>query len=146
MTLAFLRYAYMASTCVATGNRGPKKAGMCQRDQKMNRYAISAAIIGGGVLAACGGNSDDLMSRAKRDRDSQAIARCQDYARSHATHPSTVDFSIRVARVAEQPDGSVIVGLTFTAKNGFGTELKFEVACQVNGQGIVDAAVREAIH
>ncbi|HEF4736136.1 hypothetical protein KTD19_26440 [Burkholderia multivorans] len=112
----------------------------------MNSYAIAAAIISGGMLAACGDNSDDLMSRAKRERDSQAITRCQDYTRSQVTHPSTVDFSIWGARVVEQPDGSVIVGSTFTAKNGFGAELKFEVACQVNGQGILDAAVRVASH
>ncbi|KWF68367.1 hypothetical protein WL92_25820 [Burkholderia multivorans] len=110
----------------------------------MNSYAIAAAIIFGGMLAACGDNEDDLLNRAKRDRDSQAIMRCQDYARSQATYPSTVDFSIWGARVVEQPDGSVIVGSTFTAKNGFGAELKFEVACQVNGRGMVEAAVREA--
>ncbi|ABX17528.1 hypothetical protein UXJ26_06060 [Burkholderia multivorans] len=110
----------------------------------MSSYAIAAAIIFGSMLAACGDKEDELVSRAKRERDSQAITQCQDYARSQAAHPSTVDFSIWGARVVEQPDGSVIVGSTFTAKNGFGAELKFEVACQVNGRGIVQAGVREA--
>lgn len=32
----------------------------------------------------------------------------------------------------------------FTVRNGFGAELMFEVACQVNGRGVVDGAVREA--
>lgn len=38
----------------------------------------------------------------------------------------------------------MIAASTFTAKNGFGLELKYEVACQVNGSGIVEAGVREA--
>lgn len=44
-------------------------------------------------------------------------------------------LSIVGARVAEQSDGSVIAASTFTAKNGLGLELKYEVACQVNGSG-----------
>ncbi|AOJ60971.1 hypothetical protein J3L14_20505 [Burkholderia pseudomallei] len=110
----------------------------------MNKYGIAVAIIAGAVLVACGDENGDLMARARRERDVRAITLCQDYARSKATHPSTVDFSLLGTRVAEQSDGSVIAASTFTAKNGFGLELKYEVACQVNGSGIVEAGVREA--
>lgn len=110
----------------------------------MKKYGIAIAVIAGGMLTACGDKEGDLMKRALRERDVRAITLCQDYARSKAAHPSTVDFSIVGARVAEQSDGSVIAASTFTAKNGFGLELKYEVACQVNGSGIVEAGVREA--
>lgn len=110
----------------------------------MNKYGIAGAIIAGTLLVACSGSDDDLMARARRERDVRAIALCQDYARSKAAHPSTVDFSLLGTRVAEQSDGSVIAASTFTAKNGFGLELKYEVACQVNGSGVVEAGIREA--
>ncbi|WP_089340605.1 hypothetical protein [Burkholderia singularis] len=110
----------------------------------MNKYWIAVAIIAGGMLTACGDKEDDLMKRALRERDVRAITLCQDYARSQATHPSTVSFSLLGTRVAEQPDGSVIAASTFTAKNGLGLELKYEVACQVNGSGIVESGVRAA--
>ncbi|KEZ04833.1 hypothetical protein GQ57_16080 [Burkholderia sp. MSh2] len=110
----------------------------------MNKCRIAVTIVAGTMLAACGKKEDDLMARALRERDARAISVCQDYAKSQANHPSTVEFSMWGARVVEQPDGSVIARSTFTAKNGFGAELKFEVACQVNGTGLVRGAVREA--
>ncbi|MGZ2748341.1 hypothetical protein [Burkholderia stagnalis] len=110
----------------------------------MKKFGIAIAVIVGVTLAACGNKEGDLMARALRERDARAISLCQEYAKSKASHPSTVDFSIWGARVVEQSDGSVIARSTFTARNGFGAELKFEVACQVNGSGVVDGAVREA--
>ncbi len=110
----------------------------------MKKCRIAVAIVAGAMLAACGNKEDDLMTRALRERDARAISLCQEYAKSQASHPSTADFSIWGARVVEQPDGSVIARSTFTARNGFGAELKFEVACQVNGSGLVRGAVREA--
>ncbi|KGW81880.1 hypothetical protein Y033_4781 [Burkholderia pseudomallei MSHR435] len=109
----------------------------------MNQCRIAVAITVAAALTACGDN-DGGLEAALRERDSRAISLCREYARSRASHPSTVDFSTWGARVVEQPDGSVIARSTFTARNGFGAEVKFEVACQVNGSGVVDGAVREA--
>jgi hypothetical protein len=110
----------------------------------MTNYVIAAAAVVASMLAACGNKDDDSLARALRERDARAISLCHDYAKSQATHPSTVDFSIWGARVAEQPDGGVIAASTFTAKSGLGLQLKYEVACRVNGSGIVEAGVREA--
>ncbi|WP_111993846.1 hypothetical protein [Burkholderia pseudomallei] len=110
----------------------------------MNKYGIAGAIIAGALLVACSGSDDDLMARARRERDVRAIALCQDYARSvsytHLTLHSVSYTHLTLPTIC----GSVIAASTFTAKNGFGLELKYEVACQVNGSGVVEAGIREA--
>ncbi|MDN7743072.1 hypothetical protein QZM78_03350 [Burkholderia multivorans] len=110
----------------------------------MTKYAVALAAMAGVMLAACGNKEDDAMRHAIAERDTQALVLCQDYARSQANHPSTVDFSTWGTRIKGQPDGSVIVLTKFTAKNAFGLELKFEAVCRVNGHGIVESGVREA--
>ncbi|MCA8320037.1 hypothetical protein [Burkholderia cepacia] len=110
----------------------------------MNKYGGAVSAIAVMMLIGCSDKEGEQLKRALRERDDRAIELCKGYARSQANHPSTVDFSIVDTRIAEQPDGSVIAATTFTAKNGFGLELKYEVACRVNGSGIVESGIREA--
>ena len=56
-----------------------------------------------------------------------AVQACEDYAKSQATHPSTVEFS-RVWNLAiqESANGNTRVSSTFTAKNAFNLETKYD--------------------
>lgn len=75
----------------------------------------------------------------------QAVALCEGYAKSHATHPCTVDFS-RVLDVAisDGANGNTRVTSTFTAKNSFNLKLKYNIACLLNASGLIEAQVNEA--
>lgn len=75
----------------------------------------------------------------------QAVSMCEAYAKSHATHPSTVDFSrVLDVAVSDGANGNTRVTSTFTAKNGFNLKLKYNIACLVNSSGLIEATINEA--
>ena len=75
----------------------------------------------------------------------KAVDLCEDYAKIKSSHPSTVDFSrVLDLHTYEYSDGRTLVNSTFTAKNSFGLELKFEIHCFLNEHGFVDGVITEA--
>ncbi|VWC91084.1 hypothetical protein BLA18112_03325 [Burkholderia lata] len=75
----------------------------------------------------------------------EAVSQCQEYVRSHATHASTVNFShVADLRVTDHPNGNTRVTSTFTAKNGYNLELKYNISCLLNSSGLIEANISEA--
>lgn len=75
----------------------------------------------------------------------QAVTLCESYAKSHATHPSTVDFSrVLDVAVSDGANGNTRVTSTFTAKNSFNLKLKYNIACLLNASGLIEAQINEA--
>ena len=72
-------------------------------------------------------------------------ALCEDYAKAHATHPSTVDFS-RFMDVSfyESPNGRTRLSSTFTAKNSFNLELNHKISCLLDSKGLIEANISES--
>ena len=76
---------------------------------------------------------------------SRAIELCENYAKSKATHPSTLDFSrFMDLSVLETPNGRTRVTSTFTAKNSFNLELEHNISCLLNSNGLIEASISEA--
>lgn len=88
----------------------------------------------------------DKKFRAKKHiSKSRATNLCENYAKSNATHPSTVDFSrIMDLSVYETPNGRTRVTSTFTAKNSFNLELKHKISCLLDSGGLIEASINEA--
>lgn len=75
----------------------------------------------------------------------RAIDLCEAYAKSNATHPSTVSFSrVLDLAVSEHPNGRTTVASSFTAKNSFNLELKHNIRCLLDSNGLIEANVAEA--
>ena len=76
---------------------------------------------------------------------SQAVGLCEAYAKKHAARPSTVDFSrFMDIAVTEHPNGRTRVTSTFTAKNSFNLEVKFNISCLLDASGLIEANINEA--
>lgn len=74
-----------------------------------------------------------------------AVRLCEEYAKANATHPSTVKFSrVMSLSVTEHANGNTTVLSTFTAKNSFGLELKYDIRCLLNSNGIIEGSIVEA--
>jgi hypothetical protein len=77
--------------------------------------------------------------------ESTAINLCEEYAKQHATHSSTVNFSrFMDLAVTEHPNGRTSVMSSFTAKNDFNLELKYNIRCLLDEKGLIEANVIEA--
>lgn len=75
----------------------------------------------------------------------RAMTLCEAYAKSHATHPSTVDFSrVLDASVSDAANGNTRVTSTFTAKNTYNLQLKYNISCLLNASGLIEASITEA--
>jgi|GEM_PF-3513923 len=76
----------------------------------------------------------------------RAIDLCEAYAKANASHPSTVEFS-RFMDLAssEHPNGRTRVQSSFTAKNSFGLELKFDINCLLDENGFIEGNIQEAL-
>lgn len=87
----------------------------------------------------------DKKFRAKRHiRKSRAINICENYSKSNARHPSTVDFSrVFDLSIYETPNGRTRVTSTFTAKNSFNLELKHKISCLLDSNGLIEANISE---
>jgi hypothetical protein len=75
----------------------------------------------------------------------RGIELCEAYAKSNTTHPSTVQFSrILDLAVSEHPNGRTQVSSSFSAKNAFNLELKFNISCLFDEGGLLEASIDEA--
>lgn len=75
----------------------------------------------------------------------RAVTLCENYARSKAAHPSTVDFSrVFDLSIVEHPNGRTTVRSSFTAKNSFNLELKHDIRCLFDHTGLIEASIYEA--
>lgn len=77
-------------------------------------------------------------------RESAAFETCKEAVLDRLTHPSTADFSIFGIGFQSYPDGTAILGTTFTARNGFNLEIKYEAACDFIGTELTDVKIVEA--
>jgi len=83
-------------------------------------------------------------SEPKKKTYTSEIAACERYVTQNATHPSTVDFSWINSVVAERGPHNLVVGSTFTAKNGFGLELSYRVRCYFENGRMTSADIYES--
>lgn len=74
-----------------------------------------------------------------------ATQACESYAKSIATHPSTVTFS-RLWDLAyqEHPSGRARLVSSFKAKNSLNLELKYRIDCLFEGATLLEATIAEA--
>lgn len=74
-----------------------------------------------------------------------AVDACEAVAREAATHPSTVNFSrfMDLSYFAHK-NGNVRLTSTFTAKNAFDLELKYDIYCFFEGAKMVEHSITEA--
>ncbi|OWJ78726.1 hypothetical protein [Haematobacter genomosp. 1] len=76
---------------------------------------------------------------------SAAISACEQGARASATHPSTVSFSRFIdVTWTTWNSGRARLASTFTAKNSFNLELKYQISCLFEGNRLLDIQVSEA--
>lgn len=89
--------------------------------------------------------ADSKLTAKKHIDKSLAINQCENYAKSSAAYPSTVDFSkFMDLAVTEHSNGNTTVMSSFTAKNGFNLELKYNIRCISNASGLFEANISEA--
>lgn len=75
----------------------------------------------------------------------RALDLCEGYARANAVHPSTVDFSrFMDFALSNHPNGRTTVTSSFTAKNRFNLELKHNIRCLLDANGLIEAHITEA--
>ena len=75
----------------------------------------------------------------------RAADQCERAARQRANNPSTVNFSrFWAAAFQSFPDGRATYISQFKAKNGFGLELNFDIACYFKGDSLDRVVVSEA--
>lgn len=85
------------------------------------------------------------LAAAKHIDRGRAIALCESYAKSKTNHPSTFSFSrVMDLAVNEHPNGRTTVTSSFTAKNSFNLELKYNIRCLLDGSGLIEANLTEA--
>lgn len=85
------------------------------------------------------------LAAAKHIDQSRAIEICETYAKSKAAHPSTVSFShIMDLAVTEHPNGRTTILSSFTAKNSFNLELKYNIRCLCDSKGLIEGTISEA--
>lgn len=78
-------------------------------------------------------------------KQGEAILLCEAAARQAAAHPSTVNFSTFLD-VAYQsfPNGRAVLRSSFTAKNAFDLELKYQINCFFEGDALRETEIYEA--
>lgn len=85
------------------------------------------------------------LAAAKHIDRSRAINLCESHVKSKVNHPSTFSFShVMDLAVNEHPNGRTTVTSSFTAKNSFNLELKHNVRCLLNANGLIEAHISEA--
>lgn len=85
------------------------------------------------------------LAAAKHIDRSRAINLCESYAKSKANHPSTFSFSrVMDLAVNEHPNGRTTLTSSFKAKNSFNLELKHNIRCLLDANGLIEANISEA--
>ena len=89
--------------------------------------------------------SDRQIKAKDHISKSRATDLCESYAKSKASHPSTVDFSrIMDLNISEHPNGRTKVSSSFTAKNSFNLELEYSISCLLDSDGLIEANIYES--
>lgn len=87
---------------------------------------------------------DETLIAVAHINSNIAVDRCEAYAKSISTHPSTVEFSrILDLSVVEHPNGRSTVRSTFNARNGLNLELKYNIQCLMDAKGLFEPVVSE---
>jgi hypothetical protein len=75
----------------------------------------------------------------------KAVDLCEGYAKQHAAHPLTVDFSRTLSlAVTDQANGRTTVQSKFLATNSSNTELQYRIRCLLDSSGLIEARVADA--
>lgn len=74
----------------------------------------------------------------------EAVDACKQAILARANHPSTVQFPMLDYDLRDGGDGDTVLLTTFTGKNGFGLELKYDAVCLFDGQSISDVQIDES--
>ncbi|MDT7043670.1 hypothetical protein [Candidatus Nitronereus thalassa] len=102
--------------------------------QAFNAYFSKSDVVSKKTLVA-----------ARHISQGEAVLLCEQYAKAKAAHPGTVDFSKFLdLGVRELGDGRTRVVSSFTAKNSFNMELKYNVTCLLNAKGLIEGHISEA--
>ncbi len=88
---------------------------------------------------------NDIKFKAKKYiNNTKAIDLCENYAKSVASHPSTVNFSrILNLSIYETPNGRTRVTSKFSAKNSFNLELEYSISCLLDSNGLIESNINE---
>lgn len=73
----------------------------------------------------------------------EAIDACKEAILARANHPSTVQFPMLDYDLRDDGDGNAILLTTFTGRNGFNLELKFDATCMFDGKSVSDVQIDE---
>jgi len=88
--------------------------------------------------------NDVSVTAIKHIDKNVAIEKCENHAKNIATHPSTVDFSkFMDLAITEHPNGRTSVISTFTAKNSFNLEIKYQIRCLLDANGLFEPTINE---
>lgn len=97
-------------------------------------YFSKADIERGNVLAA----------KNHIDR-STAIDKCEEYARNKVMHPSTFKFKRGLGvTVTNHANANTTIQSTFTTKNSYNLEIKYNIRCLMNAEGLLEGTITEA--
>jgi hypothetical protein len=111
----------------------------------LGAIAFVAALSFAFALIAEHGPIVDPPDDPSAGKISAATLACERHAKAKATNPSSVDFSLLLDRSGKvQPDGTVTIFSTFTARNAFNAEQKFKIYCLVAGDQIRDSEILPA--
>ena len=90
-------------------------------------------------------DSENPLSAVHPPSQTSAVSACEQTAVNAASHPSTVKFS-RFMSLSFQTwkSGDAEVRSTFTAKNAFNLETKYDIVCSFTGSKMTDVSIAEA--
>lgn len=89
-------------------------------------------------------DADKVFAAVRPIGRHDAANACEAYAKSAATHPSTVDFSrIMDLAYSTYPNGRARVVSSFTARNSFNLELRYRIDCLFEGNQMLEANIFE---
>nr|WP_181374663.1 hypothetical protein [Pectobacterium carotovorum]AKG47494.1 hypothetical protein pA_00054 [Pectobacterium carotovorum] len=88
--------------------------------------------------------NDKEMKAASHINKNTAVDLCESYAKSHTVHPSTLNFSkFYDLSVNEHANGRTTVVSSFSAKNSYNLELKYNIKCLLDAKGLIEADILE---
>lgn len=90
------------------------------------------------------GDAEKVFTAVKPIGRNDAANACEAYARSAASHPSTVEFSrIMDLGYSTHPNGRARITSSFSAKNAFNLKLKYRIDCLFDGSAMLEANIFE---
>ena len=90
------------------------------------------------------GDADKVFAAVKPIGRNEAANACEAYAKSSASHPSTVEFSrFMDLGYSTHPNGRARITSSFSAKNAFNLKLKYRIDCLFDGNAMLEANIFE---